>query len=218
MEIIRFAQKTLLYLLLLAGLTSCNNNTGDHKSKTVAATNTPTASYYLQTPMGWTTERISFPIDFAPAISYKGTEDLRFAKGWGDINSDEHWCYAFVWWLDGKPAINEMVLQQNLTEYYNGLVKRNIIERKIPQNKVIPTEVIVKKIATTSGDIVTYTGTIQMLDYLDEKPILLNCTIHVKSCDTKDHTALLFQISPKPRDHAAWKPLEMLNLNFSCGK
>jgi hypothetical protein len=218
MKIILVVKRLLLPLLLLINLAYCNNNDNPDKNKPASAvTATPVGSYYLQVPTGWTTELIPFPIGFAPGIGYKGMEDLRFAKGWGDIISDEHWCYAFTWWLDGKPVINEGTLQQNLTEYYTGLVNRNINKKSIRENKIVPTVASIKTMATMSGDIATFTGTISMLDYHSENPIILNCMIHIKKCDTKDHTALLFQISPKPFDHLVWKQLNMLNTNFTCG-
>ena len=57
-------------------------------------------SYKLDVPAGWNVERIPFPIDFAPGINYTGVEDLRFTPGWEDLTSEEHWSYAFLWWLD----------------------------------------------------------------------------------------------------------------------
>jgi hypothetical protein len=217
MKMILVINNLFLSLLLVINLVSCNNKNNPEKNKPEpSVTRAPTASYYLPVPAGWTKELISFPIDFAPGIRYKGMEDLRFAKGWGDVTSDEHWCYAFAWWLDGKPEINEGTLQQNLTEYYTGLVNRNTDKKSIT-HKTVPTVVTVKSMATMSGDIATYTGTISMLDYHSENPIVLNCMIHIKNCGTKDHEALLFQISPRPFDHLVWKQLNTLNANFSCG-
>jgi len=215
MKINPLIKKNLLPLFLVVNIFSCNDNNVE-KNTPSAATN-KTESYYLPVPTGWTKELISFPIDFAPGIPYKGTEDLRFAKGWADIISDEHWCYAFAWWLDGKPVIDETTLQQNLTEYYSGLVKRNVIDKKIPESKTVPTVATIKKMVTLRGDRETYTGIIQLLDYHSETPMVLNCMIHVKSCDTKSHTALLFEISPKPLDHPVWKQLNGLNESFNCG-
>src|SRR5215471_14982261 len=68
---------------------------------------TYTAPYFLPTPQGWTSEIIPFPIEFAPSINYSGVEDLRFTAGWGNAQTDEYWSYAFLWWLEGSPEINE---------------------------------------------------------------------------------------------------------------
>jgi hypothetical protein len=144
-------------------------------------------------------------------------EDVRFSPGWGDTASEEHWSYAFLWWLEGLPKINADTLRQNLNDYYAGLVAQNIVRRKIPADKVVPTNVSVKKIKTTPGDLETYSGKIGMLNYMTQLPMTLNCLIHVKSCSQMGHTAILVQLSPKPLTHAVWKELNGLNKTFLCG-
>jgi len=94
--------------------------------------------YKLDIPSGWSTERFPFPFDFAPQIPYKGMEELRFAPGWEDSVSEEHWAYAFLWWLEGKPQQTSEKLETHLQDYYNGLIGRNIIPRKIPREKLVP--------------------------------------------------------------------------------
>jgi hypothetical protein len=106
--------------------------------------------YNLIVPAGWEMESFSLPPDFASQINYKGVEEVRFAPGWGDIKSEEHWSYSFLWWLDGTPKIEATILQSNLKAYYTGLVARNITSRNIPANKIVPTIVSIKKIKTTS--------------------------------------------------------------------
>lgn len=133
--------------------------------------------YNLDLPAGWGSERFSLPPEFASQINYKGVEEVRFAPGWADIKSDEHWSYSFLWWLDGKPKVDALILQANLKAYYTGLVARNIISRKIPENKIVPTIVVVKKIKNLSNDLESYNGTIRMLDYHTQQSMTLNCTV-----------------------------------------
>jgi hypothetical protein len=178
--------------------------------------NTWVAPYDLEKPAGWTEERFSLPPDFAPKITYKGVEELRFSPGWGDIKSEEHWAYSFLWWLEGTPKIDAEILQANLNAYYTGLVERNITTRKIPANKVVPVNSVVKKIKTNSNDLGTYSGTISMLDYHTQEPMILNCIIHLKDSKAKNRTAIYFEVSPKPFSHIVWKKLneigESLNI------
>ncbi len=61
------------------------------------------APYHLSIPKDWTIERFLITISFAPQISYKGVEDIRFTPGWGKVDSDEYWTYAFLWYLDAHP-------------------------------------------------------------------------------------------------------------------
>ena len=175
--------------------------------------NTSVAPYNLLIPKGWTTEHFTLPPDFAPQLTYKGIEDLRFTPGWGDSKSDEHWTYSFLWWLDGSPKIDASILQTNLKAYYEGLVARNI-----PADKIIPTTTNVKKIITGAGDVQTFTATINMLDYHTRQPQVLNCLIHVKECNTQKHTAIYFEVSPKPFAHPLWKKMDFIGDGFECAK
>lgn len=170
--------------------------------------------YKLAMPQHWNIERFSFPIEFARQIPYKGVEDVRFAPGWGDSSSAEHWSYAFLWWLEGQPAIDAAGLTSSLTAYYNGLVSRNISSRKIPTEKVIPTVAAIKKIKTGAGDAETYGGTIRMLNYLVQRPMVLNCIVHVKPYDAQQRTALFFEVSPQPLQHAIWREMDQLWAGF----
>ena len=45
----------------------------------------------------WGKEIIQVPFWFATEIDYKGYEDIRFAKGWEDINSSGFWTLVFAW-------------------------------------------------------------------------------------------------------------------------
>jgi len=195
---------------------SCTNNPQLKDKTNIAAAKDSTGGYTLPIPAGWTTEKIIFPINFAPQINYDGTEDLRFAEGWEDIASEEHWTYAFLWYLDGKPVINDSTLQQNLTDYYSGLVKSNIDKRMIPAFKVVPTVAKISTTTTAVNDIATFSGTIKMLDYIAQTPMTLNAVIHLKNCSAPNKSILFFQISPKPTDHAVWKELNKLNEGIIC--
>src|SRR5215213_4932562 len=84
--------KKLFVLLTCISLLSCDQNstTKTNKADTVI-------SYILPFPPGWGTEIVSLPPAFAPAITYKGVEDIRFAPGWAKAGSNEYWTYAFLW-------------------------------------------------------------------------------------------------------------------------
>lgn len=172
--------------------------------------------YTLNTPAGWGVERFLIPIDFAPQISYKGVEDIRFAPGWGDSKSNEYWSYAFLWYLDDRPEINARVIESNLKAYYNGLVGRNIERRKIPNEKLVPVKTAILEIKTADGDLKTFAGTIAMLDYMEQKPIVLNCIVHLKSCSGQHKTFVFYQISPKSTTDMVWQSLEQLWIHFDC--
>jgi len=210
--------KLLLLVFVSLLYISCADNLKKPEktaSQDTAKTETQ-ASYDLAIPPGWTTEKIPFPIEFAPQISYKGTEDLRFAPGWAKKGDPQYWSYAFLWWLENDPAINEEALEKDLTAYYNGLVNANIAERKIPSIKIVPTVIKVKKISTAPNDTATYSGTINMLDYMIPAPMVLNSIIHVRNCESKKRTAVYFAMSPQQADHAIWKEFDGMVKGLGC--
>jgi hypothetical protein len=173
------------------------------------------APYKLQIPKNWETERFSLPADFAPGMSFKGVEDLRFTPGWGDNTREDYWSYAYLWWLDEGQEINTETLEKNLTALYTGLVNRNIVSRKIDQSKTVPTFVKVRKVKTLPGDMQSFSGQVHMLDYMEQRPIVLNTLIQVKACDA-GKTAVLVQVSPKPYTHQVWQQFKELEKSFSC--
>jgi hypothetical protein len=172
--------------------------------------------YLLPVPKGWMTEQFALPPDFAKQLAFKGVEDLRFFPGWGDPNSEEHWSYAFLWSLDGKPDIDAHLLQDNLKILYTGLIGRNIVPRKIPKDKLFPVEVNIQASKTAAGDLKTFTGTVHMLDYINQTPMTLNVKIHLKDCPGNGQAIVLFEVSPKPTDHPNWQQLDLLNAGFKC--
>ncbi len=207
-----FTLKNLLFILLfLAALKSNGQNTnpGFDGAKWQAP-------YKLNVPQGWDVERFLIPIDFAPTIPYKGVEDIRFTPGWGDVKTDEYWSYAFLWYLDDKQEMDEKIIEDNLKAYYTGLVGRNIEPRKIPAEKLMPVKASIKLSGTFDADLKTFTGTIDMLDYMQQKPITLHCIVHLKSCEGENKTYVFNEISPQPFTAPIWETLNHLWTEFSC--
>jgi hypothetical protein len=149
-------------------------------------------------------------------MTFKGVEDIRFAPGWGDSTKSDYWSYAYLWWLDANTSIDATTLQSDLQAYYTGLVNRNIVGRKIPAAKVVPTQATIKKVKTAPGDKETFNGTISMLDYMTQKPIILNSAVHVKQCSIDKRVAVFVEISPQPYKQPIWNQFDELHKSFSC--
>lgn len=175
-------------------------------------------SYQLGEPAGWPVERMKFPIEFAPSINYQGYEDLRFLPGWGDQKSEEYWSYCFLWWLEGQPRLDKATLESYLKAYYEGLIGRNITRRQIPADKVVPVKVQLTAVKNNAGDAQTFSGEIDMLDYMGVQPIRLHVTLHVKDCAVAQRKALFVELSPRPAGHAVWQQMDQLWKTFECGK
>ena len=169
--------------------------------------------YRLLIPAGWNVERFALPPDFAPKLTCKGIEDIRFTPGWGDTTSDEHWAYGFLWWLSQTAKVDAGMLQNNLQEYFSGLVRRNLGGLD-PASEMAKTITSVKKIKTSGNDLETFGGNISMFDYHTKKRIVLNCLIHLKTSITKEQVPVFFEVSPKPLEHPVWKKLHEVEKSF----
>ena len=168
---------------------------------------------------GWGIERFPIPIDFAPKIPYKGVEDVRFATGWSKPESDEYWSYAFLWYIEGQQVIDSKTIENNLSMYFDGLVNRNIEKRHLPKDLIKKTKARFKKLAESEGDDEsTFTGTIQMVDYMGKQPITLHATIHLRKCPGTDHTIIFHQFSPQERSAPVWSKLDGLWDTFRCSE
>jgi hypothetical protein len=171
---------------------------------------------YTLTMDGWSIERFSIPIDFAPSIPYHGVEDIRFTPGWADVKSPDYWSYAFLWLLDGKPAISATAIEKNLTAYYTGLVERNIEKRNIKPEQLVKVKTSFIKISKSSTDLQTFKGTVYMLDYMAKKPVTLNCIVHVRTCPGSDKLIIFHELSPQKSNAPVWERMNKLWTDFSC--
>jgi hypothetical protein len=168
--------------------------------------------YNLPLPEKWGVEKIAFPISFAPGVPFKGSEEIRFAPGWGDSKQENYWSYGFLWFIDGTPKINEDVLKQYLTQYYNGLYLSN--QKGKPATLKEFTQLQVKKIATAADDKETYEGRITTLNFLSDDQIILNARIHVRNYAAANKSAILFEISPKDYKQPIWAQLDGIVSGF----
>jgi hypothetical protein len=201
-------QKPFLLSLLIILVGACNQGeTGKPRA---------VASFTLPMPPGWEVETISIPIDFARSIDYKGQEDIRFMPGWAVAASNEYWSYCFLWSLQNKPAVKANDIAVNLKAYFTGLISRNIQKNQIPREKLFETETSFTKITTSPGDAETFQGTVHMLDYKKQEPMILNCIVHLRLCPGQNITYLFHELSPRPVGDTVWKRLDELWKGFSC--
>jgi hypothetical protein len=178
------------------------------------------APYTFSVPDGWRIERSAFPPPFAPAVKLTGIEELRLPAGWGVAGSEGYWSAAYLLWLDAGQKIDAGVLQENIRVYYDGLIVTGggPVKNNIPADKMVSTRVAIKKVAAESDDVDTYTGTVDMLDFMAMKPIRLNLMAHVKSCGDGKHFPVFLETSPKPFGDGFWNELKGMKKGFKCGE
>ena len=172
------------------------------------------APYQLASPEGWGIERFLLPAGFAPDIKYKGVEDIRFAPGWAKKTSEDYWSYLFLWYLDGDIKLTASDIGQYLRDYYTGLV--NVNGSAIPKEKIIPVEASIHAIESLAKDQHHFQGTVTMTDYMQQKKIILNATIHVLACKHSGKTYVIHELSPQSFQHEIWKRMDLIREQFVC--
>ncbi len=160
----------------------------------------------LAQPAGWRSERIGFPLPFAPTLPFRGVVDLRFSKGMFDAASAELWSYAFVWWLEGEVQVDAATLNASVQTYYQGLTKN---QGPVSASLVGDNDVTAKP--------VQFSGTVQLFDALvTQKPMKLNAKVATIACAAQRRTAVFFEISPQPGGNPVWSQLDALRKDFAC--
>jgi hypothetical protein len=176
------------------------------------------APYSFGIPENWRAERNLLPPPFAPAFKLKGFEEIRFPPTWGEAGGEAYWSVAYLFWLDAGQKIDETVLQESFQLYFDGLVMigGGTVSHNIPLGKRVPTRVHIKRTTPEPDDAETYTGEVNMLDYMAMKPITLRLTAHLKRCDAKAQFPLFLELSPQPFENEVWHDLKRMKRNFRC--
>lgn len=182
---------------------------------TFGQTAEPALVYELPTPAGWGTEKIPFPIGFAPSIEYKGMEEIRFMPGWARKDSADYWSYVFVWQLEGILVFEPSILQEKMKVYYEGLASATT---SVPKEKLIPVVAKFKYDPIPKGQSRDFSGTIEMLDYMKKEKQILNCKVHSQVLPTENKTLVWFELSPQSFTHPLWKRLEKIRKEAKCIK
>lgn len=162
----------------------------------------------LESDTTWLKEIIKFPIGFAPDITYKGYEDLRFSRHWTKKDSTDFWTYAFTWHVKGQQVVSEAILEAHIKSYYNGLM--GAVNKK--KDFKVP-ETMVLFLKDTGNNQIDYIGKISVYDsFHTERMIVLNIQMTQFYCEQTNTSDLLFRISPQPFDHEVWQTLRTVKL------
>jgi hypothetical protein len=168
----------------------------------------------------WRFESYEFPVSWSPKLPFHGIEDLLFAPRFDDREGPEYHSLAWIWWLEGAPRIDAAILQSTLLEYFRGLsVERGGNNHFEPDLSKVSTAEPSEAEPSEAGrseaggrrwktDVVTY----------DTHAVLITLHVDVEARACADHTALLFALSPAPRDAAIWTDMSSILSTFRCNR
>jgi len=164
-------------------------------------------------PTGWKQESFALPPQFAPALPYHGTEDLRFMPGFSSPTAPDFWSYDFVWWLDQPPPFDAKSLATALTTYFRGLAT----EVGGSKYHLDPARYHAVLTPAPAGEPPRLTGQVFTYDpFATGLPITLNVEAEVRSCPGTRQFAIVVALSPKDATDGVWKALRTLAGKVVC--
>ena len=152
-----------------------------------------------EAPPGWRFERLDFPLSFAPELTYDGFEELYFAPGMFEPDSDSYFSYVLAMRLEEDVAVDEELLTQLLETYYRGLCRALGEGRQLERD---PAAVV----ATVHHDGRVFVSSVEMVDpFVTGEALDLRLELSVRA--GARHTELLALASPLPLDAPIWNEL-----------
>ena len=157
-------------------------------------------------PASWEFEKFLLPPSFAPAIIYKGFEELRFAPGMFKKDAHDYFTYAFVIQIDSLVDMSQGDVKNYLFNYYQGLCAITAKDRKlvIDTGKIKAT--VYKKESTTKYT--TYDAVVNLFGvFTDGAPVTLNMEVSLIKNAPAKKTWMFFIASPLDKKDETWKQL-----------
>ncbi len=162
--------------------------------------------FSMPVPAGWRTETIPFPLSFAPDLPYQGIEELRFAPGMFEAESETFWSYGFAWWIRDEDPSDAASLGEHLETYFRGLAGGD------PSFEQATFEV-----ALEESDDRGVVGTAHILDsFTTHEQVRLNVQVQRLPCWSVGRQLVFFALSPQGQDHRVWDELASIRAGMEC--
>ena len=166
-----------------------------------------------KTRADWRYERIDFPLPFAPALKYDGFEELRFAPGMFNAESDTYFTYIFGLKITNDVTIDAAQLKSFLETYYRGLCK-TVAEGTDFDIDVSKISAVVREDHYEAPQSRHFRVTLESFDpFVTGKPLTLHLEMIVVKASQSD-CRIFAAVSPKPTDAPVWKVLRKLKRQF----
>jgi hypothetical protein len=166
-------------------------------------------------PRGWRSERIPFPIDFAPALPCVGIEEVRFAPGFFDPAADDFWSYVIVWWLAEGPSDGALPL--DLATYYRGL-STAVADPEALDQTTFEVRLDRPRAHVRRGHPANaIEGWIDSFEpFRTRLPLRLRLSVDRWTCEQSDRQPVVIQASPRPGADPVWRRLRRVGRAFGC--
>lgn len=165
----------------------------------------------LKIPSDWKFERMDLPLDFAPELSFTGYEELRFAPGMFDTESNYYFTYLFALHITDKVEFSQADLVDFLEQYYRGLSKA-VGESKKMNIDVSKIKINIEKEVNSQR----YKSIVNFFDsFTDGREIVLNMELEVFENHQENSCYILALVSPHKKNSKVWKEMYQIRTNLN---
>jgi len=164
----------------------------------------------LKGPDNWGFERMPIPTGFAPDLSLKGFEEVRFAPGMFDTASANYFTYALAVSAEGTNQIGVAELKDFLDKYFRGL-STTVGRRKglNPNPAQFGAEVVA--VDSKFAGVNRFTAKLPFFDtFNDGRKLALNLEISVLPKGEANKTLLMMLTSPQATNAPGWQELRSI--------
>ena len=159
----------------------------------------------LQAEETWGKEIIKFPVEWVPEMTLTGFEELRFAPGWSDPESDRFWTLVMAWSVESAGPLSFEQIERNLRGYFTGLMIPNHWATDFPD------PVLKLRSSETEKESKNLHGTMTLFDgFHTGKLITVQIRWEQHYCEEAKRAMVIFRFSPKTFDHPVWKELDAI--------
>lgn len=163
---------------------------------------------------GWRGETFSFPLVFAPSVPFDGTQDVRFAPGFGRFGTSDGFSHAILWDIRPQPMEGAQ-LERALAVYFDGLMENAARGRKLDELPVAAA-VSLHPMSAPAGWRDAYAGAVHTWNAFSRgEEMKLDVEAATRRC-APDHLQVFIATSMAPRRDKAWDALRSMREEVSC--
>jgi hypothetical protein len=161
----------------------------------------------LTEPATWELEQFGLPPTFAPAIKYKGLEELRFSPNMFKKDSIGYFTYVFVQRLDSTKSISPEDIKDFLLNYFKGLCSKTAADRKLNPIDTSAIRLSIERKQTENNATYYNIESHVFGVFADGAPVTLHMELKVMKDVPRERVYLLFIVSPQPKTAPMWQDL-----------
>jgi hypothetical protein len=168
--------------------------------------------YSVPEPKGWNKESIDLPPKgFAPDMTWKGKEEIRFAPGMFKADAPDFFSYALLFWLPDDQKVDPKTVERELLTYYRGLSKTVLASKKQEVDAAAFT-LTLKEVKEKAGKrpepVTAHVGELKWVEpFATGKPQTLRFEIHTWHNEKHRHHCVFVCASPRPETDEVWTRL-----------